>query len=87
MSILACNNKQYLEKLQAVEAEQIKQAKINATKERDAAEKLLKSDAYLGWSGSKVTIDLSGRTGVDEFVKAKEVLEGLMKRRRTESRE
>ena len=69
----------YLEKLQAVEAEQIKQAKINATKERDAAEKLLKSDAYSGWSGSKVTIDLSGRTGVDEFVKAKEVLEGLMK--------
>lgn len=69
----------YLEKLQEVEAEQIKQAKINATKERDAAEKLLKSDAYSGWSGSKVTIDLSGRTGVDEFVKAKEVLEGLMK--------
>ncbi len=69
----------YLEKLQEVEAEQIKQAKIDATKERDAAEKLLKSDAYSGWSGSKVTIDLSGRTGVDEFVKAKEVLEGLMK--------
>lgn len=69
----------YLEKLQEVEAEQVKQAKINATKERDAAEKLLKSDAYSGWSGSKVTIDLSGRTGVDEFVKAKEVLEGLMK--------
>lgn len=69
----------YLEKLQAVEAEQIKQAKIDATKERDASEKLLKSDAYSGWSGSKVTIDLSGRTGVDEFVKAKEVLEGLMK--------
>ena len=69
----------YLEKLQEVEAEQVRQAKINATKERDAAEKLLKSDAYSGWSGSKVTIDLSGRTGVDEFVKAKEVLEGLMK--------
>lgn len=69
----------YLEKLQEVEAEQVKRAKIDATKERDAAEKLLKSDAYSGWSGSKVTIDLSGRTGVDEFVKAKEVLEGLMK--------
>lgn len=69
----------YLEKLQEVEAEHVRQAKINATKERDAAEKLLKSDAYSGWSGSKVTIDLSGRTGVDEFVKAKEVLEGLMK--------
>ena len=69
----------YLEKLQAVEAEQIKQAKINATKERDAAEKLLKSDAYSGWSGSKVTIDLSGRTAIEEFMEAKKVLQGLMK--------
>lgn len=69
----------YLEKLQAVEAEQIKQAKIDATKERDAAEKLLKSDAYSGWSGSKVTIDLSGRTAIEEFMEAKKVLQGLMK--------
>lgn len=69
----------YLEKLQEVEAEQVKQAKINATKERDAAEKLLKSDAYSGWSGSKVTIDLSGRTAIEEFMEAKKVLQGLMK--------
>ena len=69
----------YLEKLQEVEAEQIRQAKINATKERDAAEKLLKSDAYSGWSGSKVTIDLSGRTAIEEFMEAKKVLQGLMK--------
>lgn len=68
----------YLEKLQEIEAEQLKQAKIDATKERDAAEKLLQSSAYSGWSGSKVTIDLSGRTGVEEFMQAKEVLESLM---------
>lgn len=68
----------YLEKLQEVEKEQLKQAKIDATKERDAAEKLLQSDTY-GWSGSKVTIDLSGRTGVEEFMEAKKVLESLMK--------
>ena len=67
----------YLEKLQEVEKEQLKQAKIDATKERDAAEKLLQSDTY-GWSGSKVTIDLSGRTGVEEFMEAKKVLESLM---------
>ena len=69
----------YLEKLQEIEAEQLKQAKIDATKERDAAEKLLQSSAYSGWSGSKVTIDLSGRTGVEEFMEAKKVLESLMK--------
>lgn len=68
----------YLEKLQEVEKEQLKQAKIDATKERDAAEKLLQSDTY-GWSGSKVTIDLSGRTAVEEFMEAKKVLESLMK--------
>lgn len=69
----------YLETLQEVEKEQLKQAKIDATKERDAAEKLLQSDAYSGWSGSKVTINLSGRTGVEEFMEAKKVLESLMK--------
>ena len=69
----------YLEKLQEVEKEQLKQAKIDATKERDAAEKLLQSSAYSGWSGSKVTIDLSGRTAVEEFMEAKKVLESLMK--------
>lgn len=68
----------YLETLQEVEKEQLKQAKIDATKERDAAEKLLQLDTY-GWSGSKVTIDLSGRTGVEEFMEAKKVLESLMK--------
>lgn len=69
----------YIEKLKEVEKQQLKQAKINATKERDAAEKMLKSDSFSGWSGSKITMDLSGRTGVDEFVKAKKVLEKSMK--------
>lgn len=69
----------YLDKLKEVENQQLKQAKINATKERDAAEKLLKSDSFSGWSGSKITMDLSGRTGVGEFVKAKKVLEKSMK--------
>lgn len=68
----------YLETLQSVSAETLKQAKVDATKERSAAEKLLQSDSWSDWSGSKVTIDLSGRTGVDEFMEAKGVLEDLM---------
>lgn len=68
----------YISKLQEVAGEELNQAKINATKERQAAENLLKDDSYDWFWGSNATIDMSGRTGIDEFVKAKEVVNDLM---------
>lgn len=69
---------EYLDTISQVTKEQLNQAKIDATKERAAAEKLLQGSSYDWWSGSQVTIDLSGRTAVDEFMKAKDILNEVM---------
>lgn len=68
----------YIAKLEQVTQAQVEQSKIDAIKERQAAENILKDDSWSGWDGSHVTIDMSGRTGIEEFVKAKEVVQDLM---------
>lgn len=69
---------EYLETLKGITAEELNQAKINATKQRQAAENLLKGTSWDWWGGSQITIDLSGRTGIDEFIKAKDILNKYM---------
>ncbi|MBR5604314.1 MAG: phage tail tape measure protein [Bacteroidales bacterium] len=71
-------NNDYIKSLENVAKEEIAAAQITAKESLKAASESLQSDAWDLFSGSEITIDLSGRTGVEEFVKAKEVLEGLM---------
>ncbi len=68
----------YLDSLQETATEEIAAAERIAKENFQAAKDQLKSESWDGFWGSQATIDLSGRTGVDEFVKAKEVVEELM---------
>ena len=68
----------YLENLRDIAQAEI-EAAITTTKAAvDSSEDQLLADTWSSWSGSKITIDLSGRTAIDEFVKAKEILESTM---------
>ena len=62
--------------------EQIKKelelANIAAKEKRNAAETALQETVWSGWSGSEITIDLSGRTGIEDFVSAYETAQRVM---------
>lgn len=57
---------------------ELEDAYYEAKEARIAAEDLLGAEVWSGWDGSQITIDLSGRTGIEEFVAAKDVLEEAM---------
>jgi len=68
----------YNEALRNLIDTELEDAYYEAKEARIAAEDLLGSEVWSGWDGSQITIDLSGRTGIEEFVAAKDVLEDTM---------
>ena len=71
-------NSDYVKSLESVSKEEIAAAQRTAKESLKAAEDSLKNDSWTLWSGSKITIDLSGRGAIDEFVKARDVATELM---------
>lgn len=68
----------YTDELHKAAQAELELAYIAAKQKRDAATDALQATTYSGWSGSEITIDLSGRTGIDEFVAAYDTAERVM---------
>lgn len=68
----------YTDELNKAAQAELELAYIAAKQKRDAATDALQATTYSGWSGSEITIDMSGRTGIDEFVAAYETAERVM---------
>lgn len=68
----------YTDELHKAAQAELELAYIAAKQKRDAATDALQTTTYSGWSGSEITIDLSGRTGIDEFVAAYDTAERVM---------
>lgn len=68
----------YTDELHKATQAELELAYIAAKQKRDAATDALQTTTYSGWSGSEITIDLSGRTGIDEFVAAYDTAERVM---------
>lgn len=75
---LTRGTKDYNDALRDLIDTELEDAYYEAKEARIAAEDLLGAEVWSGWSGSQITIDLSGRTGIEEFVAAKDVLEEAM---------
>lgn len=75
---LTQGTKDYNDALRGLIDTELEDAYYEAKEARIAAEDLLGAEVWSGWSGSQITIDLSGRTGIEEFVAAKDVLEEAM---------
>lgn len=75
---LTQGTKEYNDALRDLIDTELEDAYFEAKEARIAAEDLLGAEVWSGWDGSQITIDLSGRTGIEEFVAAKDVLEGVM---------
>ena len=71
-------NNDYINSLENVAQAELEEARRRAKENLDAANEGLQSESWDWFSGSEITIDLSGRTGIEGFVKAKKVLEELM---------
>lgn len=69
----------YTEAVKQAAKADLEQAVTEAKKAKKAAQDNLKESTYSSWGGSKITIDLSGRTGIPEFVSAYEEVERIMK--------
>ncbi|HIT89062.1 MAG TPA: phage tail tape measure protein, partial [Candidatus Merdenecus merdavium] len=69
----------YTESLKAAAQAEIENANIEAKKAKQAAKEALQDEAWSGWDGSHATLDLSGRTGIEEFVKAYDTVKDIMK--------
>lgn len=75
---LTGDTEEYAEAVRNAMNDELTSALASAREERDAAEDLLKGLSYSGWDGSQITIDLSGRTEIDEFVSALETAKDVM---------
>ena len=75
---LTQGTKDYNDALRDLIDTELEDAYYEAKEARIAAEDLLGAEVWSGWDGSQITIDLSGRTGIEEFVAAKDVLEEAM---------
>jgi TP901 family phage tail tape measure protein len=75
---LTQGTKDYNDALRGLIDTELEDAYYEAKEARIAAEDLLGAEVWSGWDGSQITIDLSGRTGIEEFVAAKDVLEEAM---------
>lgn len=75
---LTQGTKDYNDALRDLIDTELEDAYYEAKEARIAAEDLLGAEVWSGWNGSQITIDLSGRTGIEEFVAAKDVLEEAM---------
>lgn len=61
------NTEDYAEAVEKAAKQEFESAVRNAKQAQQAAKELLKSDAYSNFSGSLITLDLSGRTGIQQF--------------------
>lgn len=75
---LTQGTKDYNDALRDLIDKELEDAYYEAKEARIAAEDLLGAEVWSGWDGSQITIDLSGRTGIEEFVAAKDILEEAM---------
>ena len=75
---LTKGTKDYNEALRDLIDTELEDAYYEAKEARIAAEDLLGAEVWSGWNGSQITIGLDGRTGIEEFVAAKDVLEEAM---------
>ena len=75
---LTQGTKDYNDALRDLIDTELEDAYYEAKEARIAAEDLLGAEVWSGWDGSQITIDLSGRTGIKEFVAAKDILEEAM---------
>lgn len=78
LSAAAAGTDEYTESVKKATAELLKEDWREAIKARQAAMEELQDESWSWWDGSQVTLDLSGRTGIEEFVEAKKVVEKLM---------
>ena len=69
----------YTEAMKNAAQEELKAALTSAKQAKKAAQDNLKDATNSVWTGSKITIDLSGRTAIPEFKNAYEEVEKLMK--------
>lgn len=69
----------YTEAVKQAAKADLEQALTEAKKAKKAAQDNLKDSTYSWWDGSQITIDLSGRTAIPEFVSAYEEVERIMK--------
>lgn len=77
---LTAGTEEYTEALREAAKAEHERAYIAAKQKRDAAYSDLKSRTFSSWSGSQISIDMGGRTGIEEFVKAYETAERVMAR-------
>lgn len=75
---LTAGTQAYTDALKEQAQVELENAHTQAKKARDAAEKNLQSTVWSSWDGSQISMDLNGRTGIEEFVEAKSVLEKMM---------
>ena len=68
----------YTEALKEQAKAELELAYLNAKEKREDAEDLIHESTWSDWDGSQITIDLSGRTGIEEFVEAYGVIEDMM---------
>lgn len=78
LSGLTEGTKEYNDALQDLIDTELEDAYYSAKEGRIAAADKLGAEVWSGWDGSQITIDLSGRTAIEEFVAAKDVLEEMM---------
>lgn len=75
---LKSDTEEYAEAVRDATHGELENALAAAREELQAAKDVLSGLSYSGWDGSKITIDLSGRTGIEEFVAALETAEKVM---------
>lgn len=75
---LTAGTDEYTQVLDKQIEKELELANIAAKEKRNAAEIALQNTVWSGWSGSQITIDLSGRAGIDEFVSAYETAQRIM---------
>lgn len=78
LSGLTAGTEEYTAALQEAAKAELENAYIAAKQKRNAAYNDLQSRTYSSWSGSQISIDMSGRTGIEEFVSAYETAERVM---------
>lgn len=78
LGYLTDGTERYTEALRDQIDAELDAALITAKQQKRAAQDALAATSWSAWDGSQVTIDLSGRTGIEEFVEAYKVAEEIM---------
>lgn len=78
LKYLTAGTEEYTEALQGATDAELDSAVTTAKQQVKAANDALKNVVWSWWDGSQVTIDMSGRTGIEEFVAAYKIAEEVM---------